>query len=445
MGAALADTPVHLALKSRHIAAATIGNALEFYDFLTYAFFSIQIGHAFFPSHNAYSSLMLSLATFGAGFVTRPIGALVIGAYADRVGRRPAMMLCFVMIGGSIVVMALIPTYATIGLAAPILAVIARMVQGFSLGGEIGSNTAYLMEAAPIHRRGLVVSWQGVSQQIALIGGGLVGTLETFLLPTAALESYGWRIAFLLGAAAVPFGLWLRSNLPETLHTTEANTVAPVFAQTRLTQARTHWRVIMLGLIVLGSGTIGSYLFVYLVTYAQDTLHMTARAGFVAETVGNLLSVPAMLVGGWLSDRYGRRPINVWGNLAFLVLIYPVFLWVVDTRSDFALVAGMSLLSVAANCFAGFFYAGLAESLPKTIRGSGFGTVYSVSIAAFGGTTQLVVTWMIHITGSAMAPAWYLIGAVAIGQFALLLMRESAPARIAQPLQAAAAAASAPT
>ena len=127
------------------------------------------------------------------------------------------------------------------------------------------------------------------------------------------------------------------------------------------------------------------------------------------------------------------------------MLIYPVFLWVVDTRSDFALVAGMSLLSVAANCFAGFFYAGLAESLPKTIRGSGFGTVYSVSIAAFGGTTQLVVTWMIHITGSAMAPAWYLIGAVAIGQFALLLMRESAPARIAQPLQAAAAAASAPT
>ena len=416
------------------MAAATIGNALEFYDFLTYAFFSIQIGHAFFPATSAYGSLMLSLATFGAGFVTRPIGALVIGAYADRAGRRPAMMLCFIMIGCSIVAMALIPTYAAIGIAAPILAVIARMVQGFSLGGEIGSNTAYLMEAAPPARRGLIVSWQGVSQQFALIGGGLVGTLLTFMLPPDALESYGWRIAFLLGAAAVPFGLWLRSSLPETLHRPEADGVAPtgapVVVASRLTQARTHWRVMVLGLVFLASGTIASYIFIYLVTYAQATLHMTARSGFIAETVGNVLSVPAMLLGGWLSDRYGRKPINVWSNLAFLVLIVPAFLWIVDTRSVVALVTGMAVLSILANFNAGSFYASLTESLPKTIRGSGFGTIYSVSIAAFGGTTQLVVTRLIHVTGSAMAPAWYLVGATAIGLVALLLMRESAPVRL---------------
>ena len=414
------------------MAAATIGNALEFYDFLTYAFFSIQIGHAFFPATSAYGSLMLSLATFGAGFVTRPIGALVIGAYADRAGRRPAMMLCFIMIGCSIVAMALIPTYAAIGIAAPILAVIARMVQGFSLGGEIGSNTAYLMEAAPPARRGLIVSWQGVSQQFALIGGGLVGTLLTFMLPPDALDSYGWRIAFLLGAAAVPFGLWLRSNLPETLHRPEAGDMAPMGAPaaSRLTQARTHWRVMVLGLVFLASGTIASYIFIYLVTYAQATLHMTARSGFIAETVGNVLSVPAMLLGGWLSDRYGRKPINVWSNLAFLVLIVPAFLWIVDTRSVVALVTGMAVLSILANFNAGSFYAGFTESLPKTIRGSGFGTIYSVSIAAFGGTTQLVVTRLIHVTGSAMAPAWYLVGATAIGLVALLLMRESAPVRL---------------
>jgi len=417
-------------LKSRHVAAATIGNALEFYDFLTYAFFSIQIGHAFFPTQSAYGSLMLSLATFGAGFVTRPIGALVIGAYADRAGRRAAMMLCFIMIGCSIVAMALIPTYAKIGLLAPILAVIARMVQGFSLGGEIGANTAYLTEAAPTDRRGLIVSWQGVSQQLALVGGGLVGTVLTLLLPPAALDSYGWRIAFLLGAVAVPFGLWLRSNLPETLHMPEANPVAPVAGQSRLTQARTHWRVIILGLIFLAAGTIGSYTFTYLVTYAQATLHMAARAGFIAETVGNALSIPAMLLGGWLSDRYGRRPVNVWSNLAFLVMIVPVFLWIVDTHSPLALIGGMAALSVAANFCAGSFYAGLAESLPKTIRGSGFGTIYSVSIAAFGGTTQLVMTWLIHVTGSAMAPAWYLVGATAIGQVAVLLMHESAPVKL---------------
>src|SRR5260370_19517196 len=238
MGACVENYPEQPKLKRRHVAAATIGNALEFYDFLTYAFFSIQIGHAFFPAQNAYGSLMLSLATFGAGFVTRPIGALVIGAYSDRVGGRPAMMLCFIMIGCSIVVMALIPTYATIGIAAPILAVIARMVQGFSLGGEIGSNTAYLMEAAPTDMRGLTVSWQGVSQNLALIGGGSVGVLLTAVLPPAALDAYGWRIAFLLGAVAVPFGLWLRTNLPETLHAPEVNEIAPAVAQTRLAQAR---------------------------------------------------------------------------------------------------------------------------------------------------------------------------------------------------------------
>lgn len=148
-------------LQRRHVVAVIVGNALEFYDFVTYAFFSIQIGHAFFPSQSAYGSLMLSLATFGAGFVTRPLGAFVIGNFADRVGRRPAMMLCFTLMGSAIVGMALIPTYATIGLAAPILAIIARMTQGFSLGGEIGSNTAYLAEAAPPQSRGLVVSWQG--------------------------------------------------------------------------------------------------------------------------------------------------------------------------------------------------------------------------------------------------------------------------------------------
>jgi MFS family permease len=245
------------ALSSRHIAAATIGNALEFYDFLTYAFFSIQIGHAFFPAQSAYGSLMLSLATFGAGFVTRPIGALVIGAYSDRAGRKPAMMLCFILIGCSILGMALIPTYAAIGIAAPILAVLARMLQGSSLGGEIGSNTAFL----------------------------------------------------------------------------------------------------------------------------------------------------------------------------YLLLIYPMFTWVVATREPLALILGMTILSVAFNFIIGSFSAGLAESLPKMIRGSGFSTVYSISIATFGGTTQLVVTWLIHVTGSPMAPAWYAIGAAAVGQIALMLMPESAPVR----------------
>ena len=425
-------------LKWQHIAAATIGNALEFYDFLTYAFFSIQIGHAFFPAQSAYGSLMLSLATFGAGFITRPIGAFVIGNYSDRVGRKSAMMLCFVLIGCAIVGMALIPTYAQIGIAAPILAIIARMIQGFSLGGEIGSNTAFLLEAAPVEKRGLIVSWQSASQNLALIAGGLVGVLLTAVLPADALDTYGWRVAFLLGAVAVPFGFWLRTNLPETLHTPEIID-RPVAHQSRGQQAYSHWRVFLLSVVVLGSGTIGTYIFSYIVTYSQATLHLPARIGFIATTGGYALGIAAVLYGGWLSDKYGRRPINVWGNLIFLMMIYPTFTWITSTRSEFALILGMTVLNGAQSFMWGSFYAALAESLPKSIRGSGFGVVYSVSIAAFGGTTQLVVTWLIHVTGSAMAPAWYMLGAGALGQIALMLMAESAPLRLAHGPQPAAA------
>jgi len=430
------------ALKSRHVAAATIGNALEFYDFLTYAFFSIQIGHAFFPAQSAYGSLMLSLATFGAGFVTRPIGAIVIGNYADRVGRKPAMMLCFMLIGGAIVAIALTPSYATIGIAAPILAVVARMAQGFSLGGEVGANTAYLLEASPVDKRGLMASWQAASQYMALIAGGLVGVLLTSVMPPAALDVYGWRIAFLLGASAVPFGLWLRSNLPETLHAPESATAAPEPHISRWQLARAHWRIMLLGLIVLASQTIAWYVFTYIVTFAQATLHMSANTGFIAVTAGNVIAIPVTLLAGWLSDRTGRRPVNVWGTFAFLLLIYPVFVWIADTRSDVALVTGVIVLTVTAAFGSGAFIAALAEGLPKSIRGSGFATVYSVAIAAFGGTTQLIVTWLIHITDSAMAPAWYMIAATAAGLIALMLMRETAPVRIARaPLLVRAAAA----
>ncbi len=292
---------------------------------------------------------MLSLATFGANFITRPIGAVVIGNYADRAGRRPAMMLCFVLIGCAVVGMAVIPTYASIGVAAPILAVIARMVQGFSLGGEIGSATAYLMESAPAHRRGFNVSWQGASQNMALIAGGSVGVLLTTLLPPAALDAYGWRIAFLFGAVTVPFGFWMRRNLPETIEKPAPPALTEIHAPTRLSLARAHWRVIVLGLTVLASGTITVYIFNYTVTYAQATLHMSALAGFVAATGGYILGIPSHLASAaFWSDRHGRWPINVWGNFAFILLIYPAFSRGISTGSEFAFIVAMTILGGAA-------------------------------------------------------------------------------------------------
>ena len=425
-------------LKPRHIVGAVIGNALEFYDFLIYALFAIQIGHAFFPTSSAYGSLMLSLATFGAGFATRPLGGIVLGLYADRAGRKPAMRLCLILIGASITAMALIPSYARIGIAAPILAVIARLVEGFSLGGEVGANTAYLAEAASPERRGAVVSLQGASQLIALIAGNLVGVALTAILPPAALAEYGWRIALLLGASAVPFGLWLRSGLPETLHRTQpVSAAAPPVPLRRSTDrsaarlTRRHWRAIALGLIVLASATIGTYIFTYVVTYAQHTLHLPARAGFVAELAGYAVSLPTVVLGGRLSDRYGRRPINIWSNLAFLCATYPVFAWIVARPSEASLVAGIALLCVPSSLWTGAFLAALTETLPEAVRSRGLGTVYATSIALFGGTTQIVVTWLIHVTGNPFAPAWYLMAASAVGQIALLLFPETAPVRLA--------------
>lgn len=411
----------------RYIAAVTLGNALEFYDFLTYSFFAIQIGRCFFPSTSGYGSLMASLATFGAGFATRPLGAIAIGQYADRVGRRPAMLLSFMLIGVSIIGMALIPPYQSIGFMAPVLFVSARLLQGFSLGGEIGSNTAFLVEAAMEEMRGFIVSFQGASQMASALTGSAVGAALSVLLSPDALTSYGWRIAFALGGLVVPIGWWLRRSLPETL-TAYTRTAEPIASRARL--ARSHWRVMVLGLVILGMGTIGAYVQMYIVTFAQHVLHLSAHAGFLASCANSMAAIPALLLGGWLSDRFGRRPVNVVGNALLLVLVVPLFAVAVDSGSAATFVVSMSVLGFVSNLTFGVVCAALGEGLPRAIRASAFGTVYSIAMAFFGGSSEFVVTWLIHIFASPMAPAWYVAGATAVAQVALMILPESAPVRV---------------
>ncbi|HET7335451.1 MAG TPA: MFS transporter [Rhizomicrobium sp.] len=415
----------------RHVAAAVVGNALEFYDFITYAFFAVQIGHTFFPSDSAYASLMLSLGTFGAGFAMRPIGGIVLGQYADRVGRRPAMLLSFAIMGVAILAMALIPSYAMIGLAAPVLVVIARMAQGFALGGEVGSTTAYLLEASPTAERGYYTSWQGGSQYVAALAGGLVGVILSALLEPADLSAYGWRIAFLLGALTLPFGLIVRRSLPETLHLTDkAAAVSEALQESGLALARKHLRVIVLGLVILASATIFTYVTNYMTTFAQTVLHMGETISLAATIVIGVTGIVASLFGGWLSDRIGRWHVMVWPRVAYLILAYPMYLWIVSARSATALLLGTAVLSFVGIVSFGAFYSAFAESLPKAIRGSAFGTIYATAIAIFGGTTQVVVTWLIHITGSPYAPAFYAIGSGVIGVIAMAMMRETAPVKL---------------
>jgi MFS transporter, MHS family, citrate/tricarballylate:H+ symporter len=409
--------------------AATIGNMLEFYDFITYSFFAVDIGRTFFPAQSAYGSLMLSLATFGAGFVTRPLGGIVLGTYSDRVGRRPAMLLSFGLMGLAILTISLTPSYNAIGLAAPLIVIIARMVQGFALGGEVGPTTAYLMEIASPERRALVVSWQPTSQEIAATTGALVGVILSKTMAPEALEAYGWRIAFLIGVLCLPVGLWMRSSLPETVPQEDGRTAGAEHSG-HLAVARRHLRLIVLAVMILASGTIATYVTQYMTTFAQSTLHVAPPLAFTVSVVSNGLQIVGALLGGWLADRFGRRPIMIWPQLVALLLTYPIFLWIVHAPGVLSLLFGFGGLSLIGSLPFSAFYAAFTEGLPQQIRGGVFATIYAVAIASFGGTAQLVVTWLIHVSGDPLAPSWYLLLAATVGFVAMALMPETAPVKV---------------
>jgi MFS family permease len=398
------------------------GNALEFYDFLTYAFFAVYIGRAFFPSTSPTASLLASLATFGVGFVTRPIGGLVIGRMGDRVGRRPAMLLCFALMGIAIIGVALTPPHSMIGVAAPVLVIFFRMLQGFALGGEVGPSTAFLLEAAPLNRRGFYTAFQTWSQNLAILTSGLVGFTLANTLSERQLQDFGWRIAFLVGAAIVPFGLMMRRSLPETFHAPEASKREPV-------PLRPHLRVAVLGLMLLASGTIGTYIRSYMTTYAIATLHMHTSVAFAATIVVGLCGVTFDLVIGALTDRIGRKPVMLSGGALLLVSVLPAFYVISHYRTTATLLGATAVLSIFASLSISPIIVWLTESLPAAIRSGGVAVIYAVSIATFGGSTQYAVTWLIRKTGNPMAPAWYWMAALIVGVSAMIAARESAPCK----------------
>jgi MFS family permease len=403
-------------LAKSQIAAVAAGNALEFYDFVTYSFFAAQIGRALFPG-DASHSLIYSLATFGVGFLTRPIGGIVIGRYADRRGRKPAMILSFTLMGVAITGLALTPSYAAVGMAAPVLALFFRLLQGVAMGGEVGPNIAYLLEAAPPNRRALYISINFATADFSALVAGVVGLTLSSILAPAQFDAWGWRIAFLLGAAIVPFGLRLRRTLVETLPEEEGSpgtgaSVRPLFL------------IAVGGLLVVGAGTISNYTLDYLTTYAQTTLRMAVPAAFGATIMIGTISVIADLGGGWLADRFGPKRVLLVPWLGLSMLAYPAFLLLSESRTAATLLgatATLTTLHILGSSPAVLLF---VQALPARIRAGATGFVYAFAVAFFGGTTQLFETFLIQWTANPAAPGWYMSAAALAGIVGALLIPE---------------------
>lgn len=428
------QSPARARIPLRHVMAVYAGNGLEFYDFLTFSYFAVYISRTFYPGGNPSTALLATLATFGAGFLTRPIGAIVIGGMGDRIGRKPAMVFSFTLMGVAIVGLALTPSYATIGPWAPAIVLLFRLVQGFALGGEVGPTTAFMAEAAPPHRRGLYLSMQYATQDFAVLTAGIVGTSLAALLTAQQLEHWGWRLALLLGASIVPFGIMLRRTLPETLERPTAPAATPARDGRPLRERmRPYLAIVVFGLMMLTAGTIGSYTLSYMTTYALDTLRLPATISFSLIILNGGLSVIFEATSGLLSDRFGRKPVMIVPGVLLALSILPCF-WVIDhVRSVWALYGAESVMVMFAAVSSVPVIVTITETLPAHIRSGAVATIYAFAISIFGGSTQFVIKWLIDRTHNPLAPAYYWTCAAVLGLIAMVLVTESAPRKRPQP------------
>lgn len=406
-------------LKIGPIVAVSLGNALAFYDLLIFGIFAVQIGHTVYPPVTPATQLLLTRGTFGAGFMTRPLGALIIGRIGDRRGRKPAMLLSFSLAGVCILGQALVPPYVRIGMAAPVLMLVLRLVLGFAIGGELGPSTAYLVEAAPIGRRGLIVSLQAATQDLAALVAGLVGFALASSLSGGALDAWGWRAAMLVGVTIVPFGLYLRSRLDETLHLPSTASLAPKGVNTA--------RIAVLGFIILVSATVGSYGLSYLAVYAQTTLGMATDLAFAGTIFYGLAAVVFDLVGGIASDRWGRRPVMLFSTMLLAATLIPAFIWLNSAPTILVLGLVSFWLSLVSAIGPAAAIVAITEALPAASRSKTLGLVYSLAVAIFGGTTQIVIAWLIGALHDPLAPAYYVLAVNLVGIAAMVSFPETAP------------------
>lgn len=405
-----------LPTRSQFVAVVS-GNALEFYDFLSFSFFAVNVARVMFPAGAPGTALLMTLMTGAVGYFARPLGAIVFGLLGDRIGRRPTMLATFALMGFSALGLALTPNYAQIGLAAPVLVVAFRLLQGLAAGGDVGPTTAYLAEAAPPERRAFYISLQLVAMRIGAMVSGMVGLGLAASLTQAELDSYGWRIAFGLGAAIVPLAFALRRRLEETLHWEETG------PQVVTSISPGRYVATLLGILgfLTGSGT-ADFMFIYGTTF----LKATPSQGYLLTMGAAGLQALAQVLGGTLSDRFGRRPVKLVTSLLVFVIAVPLFHWVAAGASFERLVPAVLLLSFVTSTSAGAFYPTFVESTPKRMRSGLVGISYGLIVAVSFGVTPIVITQYVHATGDLAGPGYaWLIGSILMLASALLVPETS--------------------
>jgi len=402
----------------RAVIAASIGNALEWFDLVVYGFFAVVIAKLFFPAGNDTVSLLLTLGTFGVSFFMRPLGAVVIGAYADRAGRKAALTLSILLMMGGTFIIAVLPTYQSIGLAAPVILVLARLMQGFSAGGEFGSATAFLAEHVP-GRRGFFASWQVASQGLTTLLAAGFGVLLTGGLTPDQMASWGWRVPFFFGLLIGPVAWYIRTKLDETPEFLAAETTTTPLRDTFSSQKLRL--VIAIDTVVLG--TVSTYLVLFMPTFGVKQLGLAPSVAFSAIALTGLIQMVFAPLVGHLSDRHGRTTIMLIAGLLLLVLIYPAFVYLVAHPTFGTLIALQVVLGFLMTGYFAALPGLLSEMFPVQTRTTGMSLAYNIAVTVFGGFGPFIIAWLISFTGSKAAPSYYLIFAALLSVAALVAAR----------------------
>jgi MFS family permease len=423
-GADAAPVFTRPALKAREVFAAVLGNGFEFFDFTVYATFLGLIGQAFFPSDNVLVSDLASAATFGVGFVARPLGGALIGAYGDRAGRKPAMTLSIGLMAVGSGIIAFTPGYQTIGILAPILLIIARLFQGFAVGGEVGPATMFLLEAAPAERRMLFASWQIASQNLSSLLGGSIGLLLALALSQSSLNSWGWRVPFAFGVLIAPIGVYIRKQLVETLEKPSQERALGAIA-ILATVIRSNWLGLLLGLALISGGTITQYFLITMTPYAIRTLHLPPSSAMLGTITLGITGCLGALTGGALADRWGVRRVVIASRIGLMIALFPVMKFLIANPGAATLILAIAILSLLHATGAAVVVALTPLIFPPGIRSTGLALTYALGVAIFGGTATYVVTWLVGVTGDPLASTYYVMAANVVVLLAALAIRNS--------------------